>query len=61
MCKDQKRDSMAHRSERMLPLVPDVKTVWMMLLNFGCFLFSSTHCHVAVESTEIEGEVYILI
>lgn len=43
--------------QRELPSVTDVKALWMMhSLNFGCFLSSRTHCHVAVESTERETE-----
>lgn len=52
-----------------LPLGTDVKAVRVMhSLKGGCFLFSSTHSHVAVESTETEGgdalsspKVHILI
>lgn len=54
-CKDQKKDCVAPPSELLctLPLVLDVKAVQMMhSLKFGCFLFSSTHSHVAVGNTE---------
>lgn len=55
MCKNQKKDSAALPSELLctLPLVIDVKAVQMMhSLKSGCFLFSSTHSHVAVGNTE---------
>lgn len=55
MCKDQKKDSVALPSELLytLPLLIDVKAVQMMHpLKSGCFLFSSTHSHVAVRNIE---------
>lgn len=58
MCKDQKKDSAGLPSELFyacLPVVTDVKAVQLMRsLKFACFLFSSTHSHVAAESTETE-------
>lgn len=54
-CKDQKKDSEALPSGLLctLPLVIDVKAVQVMhSLKSGCFLFSNTHSHVAVENTE---------
>lgn len=55
MCQDQKKDSVALPSELLctLPLVIDVKAIQVMhSLKPGCFLFSSTHSHVAAGNTE---------